>query len=198
MPKTYFTATSPFTGEIATRESARAYTHAAWSLKTTEQLVAGELAEAARLDGEASRCDEIARHLAAGTEPQPGSVLLQKARSYSGASHAAGVKTEWDDVLYTAGLGRFAAYARSWSHEYNHEKYSWYAADARARAAAARARAESILAEGSVTESCTFHHSLQLAQKALATDPTHQGKARQAVVEAAVGEKPSRRAKKSA
>ena len=170
MAKTTFTATSPFTGTVFTRQSTRAYTHASVAIVRAETLAARALKDAAQEEDSAARSTEIAMHLRAGTTPTAGSPLLERSQSMSENMRRAGVRTQWDAVLYSLTVTyNFPGWVAR-TRETLATDYEGYAAQSTARAAALRAAAAAILANNTVREGVSFHHSAALAAKAIAAD----------------------------
>lgn len=169
--KTTFVATSPITGDAFTRKSARAYTHAVISFKSAES-VADELRRmAAFADKQARQYDIIAdilEHAAAPFPTEPlHAFLFGKPMSSSYNTQQAGVRTQWQDVLYhIAGEPTPNGIEnRSWTMYQSRQEaaaaYREYSAGQRADAARLRVKAET----AEPRQGASFHHSAALAQK---------------------------------
>lgn len=153
--RTKFTAVSPFTGAVLTRKSFHGYTHVAVCIEYAATLAAREIRSAETQEEYAAKYHEVAKHLAAGTTPTNG-ILLEPASSRSYNEVQAGVKTEWDSVMYE----------RQQNAESIHD-WAKYEAGAIESARFHRERAATMLRDGTVREWATFHHSHALAVKQL-------------------------------
>jgi len=170
LKKVTFVAISPNTGEVFTRKSDHDYTYAVIYYQSAESVAEGLLREASYHSKAASQYNIIADLLELGAEPsstEPLHGFLFEGERGSLNSQRAGVKTRWQDVLYSIATeptpngienrshSLFATRAdavtgyRKWAEE-NAQSVAFY----RERAAKAEEN-----------EAVTFHSSISLASK---------------------------------
>lgn len=158
--KTTFAATSPNTGEVFTRTSARAYTFAVVYARS-----AAAQREAAGRDAvsDYNRAGEyrlIADLLDAGVKPVDG-WLLAPAKHLSGYEREAGVRTRWDEVEVRLEDGKFAG--KYWNQKPRAERIAEYREWADECIASASRKLDATF---ELREAVTFHHTEALARKA--------------------------------
>ncbi len=170
LKKVTFLATSPNTGKVFTRKSDHAYTHAVIYYQSAESVAEGLLREASSCRKWASEYNITADLLELGAEPsrtEPLHGFLFEGERGSLNSQAAGVKTRWQDVLYSiaseptpngidnrrgslfATRAEAAAEYRKWAEE-NRERVIFYQERAK---------------QTEPQEAATFHSSAVLALK---------------------------------
>lgn len=163
---TTFAVVSPTPGRRYTRKSLHAYTHALVTYETVESMVRRAERSAVRDDEQAARYTETAMLLRSGGSPAAGSALLARVNGGSYNMQQAGVRTEWDAVLFSLNHPNSVYRGQGLTAEQFAAQYDAYAAQTAASAVRYRAEAVAIREANAVREWATFHHSYKLALKA--------------------------------
>lgn len=166
--KRIFAVTSPTTGEVFTRQSARDYTHAVVYMETVERQKARAHRYAESNLRGAMRYAEIAGFLETNTTPDATHRFrMLPCDGWSVNTQRAGVKTIWDNVEYYIVDGAFGNQAGSGMMDTRQETAAKY----RKWAEEHQEKAKYLMAKTfDIREYATFHHSAALAQKAANTD----------------------------
>lgn len=162
--KRTFAVTSPTTGEVFTRQSARDYTFAVIYMETVERQKARAHRDAESNLRWAMHYAEIAGFLETNTTPDATHRFrMLPYHGWSLNAQRAGVKTIWDDVEYYIVDGAFGNGAGSGMQRTRQETAAQY----RKFAEESQEKAKSLMARAfDICEYVTFHHNAALAQKA--------------------------------